>query len=308
MEILLAIAALATIFGVIWNVTHDNPNPDANIQAEDVTVQKNAVYGGENTIQNGYITNNFYGSEYDARLKKSSNDSGIEAVDEWLVGYGDNGGNSKGRPEYTLQQINDGELGDRITFNSIEDSTIGHEFNFVGARKDCQNPTPEDKLWNGNVIQAENGETYRVRLYIHNNSPLGYEAIAKNVSVQYLISDPIWVRKNDISLDNFDSSNGYFGISVYGFIDSSNAVPSSYWDGVKFVSNKPFKLKYVPGTALLENNGIGDPSKYGPYVLSDDVVTEKGVLIGYDKLDGNIPGCYEYSAVVTIAVVPVFDE
>lgn len=231
-------------------------------------------------------------------------------------GWGDSSG---GRQTYTIKQINEGVLGDTITFNSIvdtndslspEDKAAGviipltDERNFVGARENSGN-YGKDNLWNGNVIEAEEGKTYLVRLYVHNNSPHGYDAIAENVSVQFQITDLRHVLQNDISLEGFDSSNGYYGVGVNGFIDASNANPSSYWDGVKFVSDKPFELRYIPGTALLENNGIGATNGSG-YKLNDDIVTDKKVLLGYDSLDGNIPGCYGYAAYVTIEVEPVF--
>lgn len=59
---------------------------------------------------------------------------------------------------------------------------------------------------------------------------------------------------------------------------------------------------------MLENNGIG---ANGGYKLGDEIVTkaasQNGVQIGYDKIDGNIPGCYEYASYVTIRVKAVFD-
>ena len=42
--------------------------------------------------------------------------------------------------------------------------------------------------------------------------------------------------------------------------------------------------------------------------LSDEIVeTETGVLIGYDALDGNLPGGYPYAAYVGIEVKVVYD-
>ena len=47
----------------------------------------------------------------------------------------------------------------------------------------------------------------------------------------------------------------------------------------------------------------------GGITLSDDIVKAKsgGVMIGYDALDGRIPGCYQYDNYVTIIVKAVFD-
>lgn len=300
------VGALGVIVTVYENIISDG---DANFDLEQQGNNNVAVNGDyfENAGGNIYgdvFGNVIYNYGGDNGMVSKSDTNEIQSVDEWLVGWGDSFG---GRAEYTAQEVRDGRLGNKITFNSIKDGVIGHEFNFVAARKNYQNPTPENNEWYANEIQVEEGETYRVRLYVHNNSPLGMRAVAEDVSVKLLTSDPVHVLTNDLSLDGFDSSNGYHGVSVHGFIDSSNAEPSSYWDGVKFVSNRPFKLKYVPGTALLENNGIGSSQK-GAYILNDAIATEKGVPIGYDAINGNIPGCDQYSAYVSIVVMPVFYE
>ena len=95
--------------------------------------------------------------------------------------YGDNTGTQEGRMAYTLAQINAGILGDTITFNSIKDGKIGDERNFVGAKLTSGNAS----VYNANEINVEDGQTYTIRLYVHNNSPKGMEAIAKGVSVNF---------------------------------------------------------------------------------------------------------------------------
>ena len=181
-----------------------------------------------------------------------------------------------GRREYTIEDINNGVLGDIITFNSISNSVIGHEFNFVGARK-----LSEKGVWNANVKDVEDGEVYVIRLYVHNNSPKGYDAIAKDVKTTFYI--PQTASKEQ---------------TIFGYIDSSNAVPNQYRDSVTLKSDKYFYLEYINGSALLENNSIG---KNGGLTLSDDI-TKAGILIGFNALDGLIPGCYEYSCYITIEV------
>ena len=181
-----------------------------------------------------------------------------------------------GRREYTIEDINNGVLGDIITFNSISNSVIGHEFNFVGARK-----LSEKGVWNANVKDVEDGEVYVIRLYVHNNSPKGYDAIAKDVKTTFYI--PQTASKEQ---------------TIFGYIDSSNAVPNQYRDSVTLKSDKYFYLEYINGSALLENNSIG---KNGGLTLSDDI-TKAGILIGINALDGLIPGCYEYSCYITIEV------
>lgn len=209
--------------------------------------------------------------------------------------WSDNGG---GRPDYTIAEINqlqaDGEWGDKIVFNSISDSVIGHEKNFVGARECILRDdgtwewATESTVWNANEINVEDGKTYIIRAYVHNNNPNGYKGVAKDTKVAFNV--PSKTAKE---------------IDVSGQISSSNATPSKYEDDVVFKSDTPFHLEYVYGSALLENNKIG----LGGLTLSDHIVDAKdgGIMIGYDSLNGEVPGCYQYANYVTIKVQVVFD-
>ena len=194
-----------------------------------------------------------------------------------VMAWGDNSSES-GRRSYTEYEINHGALGDKIVFNSISDNKTygGDEKYFLSTR---------EKNGTGNYIsgnkEIKDEETYVLRIYVHNDNPKGYDAIAKDVTVGFSIPDSVGKS-----------------IEVNGYINSSNATPSAYWDSVTFTSDQDFYLSYVPGSALLENNGVG---KNGGVALSDDIIYDD-ITIGYDSLNGEIPGCFEYDSVVTIEV------
>ena len=207
------------------------------------------------------------------------------------------------RKAYTLEEVNGGAMDGRIVFNSISDSDIGHEFDFVGARINTGKNQGAKNIWASTAIKAEENTTYLVRLYVHNNSRWR-EDVAEDVSIRFLIEDTKAVTENDIALKGVNSGYGYYAAAVYGFIYASTAEPSEYRDGVKFVSDRPFHLEYIPGTALYENRGIG--SRPG-YRLSNEIVSS-GVSIGFAAMDGRIPGCYAYSSFTTILVMPVFEK
>ncbi len=197
--------------------------------------------------------------------------------------WGDSDG---GRPSYTTDEVNNGALGERITFNSISDNPAlgGDEKNFVSARQ----VDSDSEVWNANTIAAEDGEKYYIRMYVHNDNPGGVDAVAKDTAVR------------------FDVAKGSgTEVEVQGVITSSNASPAEYYDSVRFTSGTAFHLEYVPGSAFIENNGIAANGGMG---LSDEIVeTETGVLIGYDALDGNLPGGYPYAAYVGIEVKVIYD-
>lgn len=228
-----------------------------------------------------------------------------------VFAWGDSDG---GRQTYSLQEISEGALGDKITFNSIviADSdyewhervngseigkgTIKNELVFVGARENTGINVGADNVWSGSEITVEDGKTYLVRLYVHNNSLYGMDSVAEDTRVWF----------------NVPSASDK-KIRINGYISSSNASPSKYIDYVDFASDIPFHLEYQYGSALLENGGIG---KGGGIQLSDNIVNAKlasegdpngGVLIGYDALDGKVPGCYQYTNYVTIEVKVVYD-
>lgn len=196
-----------------------------------------------------------------------------------------------GRPSFTLEQVNAGVLGDKIVFNSISNSVIGDEKNFVGAREaDAEKtvifgPGKNGKRhsWNGNQIQVKENKDYVVRLYAHNNNPKGAKATAKDVKVAFNMSNKAGKSAR-----------------VGGYISTANATPKWYFDDVEFVSDKPFRLAFVEGSGLLENNK-------GAFKLSDDVVKKNGVKIGLNQ-DGEMPGCFEFAQYVSIKVRPVFEE
>lgn len=196
--------------------------------------------------------------------------------------WGDN--SDGGRPSYTLEQINSGILGDTITFNSISNSKIGDEKNFVAASEVCKIMIADKKQipecnneWYNESIKVTNGGTYTIRLYVHNNNPKGTNAVAKDVKAT--VSLPTTVAKSH---------------TIVGYIDSSNATPTRYWDEVKLVSDNNFYIEYVYGSGSYETSK-------GVFRLPDELITN-GTALGYDTLNGLIPGCYEYSGIVTFEV------
>lgn len=227
------------------------------------------------------------------------------ATPSLVSAWGDSAG---GRKSYTVDEINslsaNGQWGNKIVFNSISDSVIGDEKNFVAAREyNGPNLTNAVNTWKANDITVKDGQEYIIRLYVHNNNPNGTAGVSRNTRVAFDIPEQTSTK-----------------IQVNGFIFSDNATPDTYWDYVNFNSDQPFHLDYVYGSALLENNGVA-ASKYDANglkiveesgaKLGDEIVTkaasQHGVQIGYNALNGEVPGCYTYANYVTIRVKAVFD-
>jgi len=200
------------------------------------------------------------------------------------------GDSSNGRTAYTIDQIENDVLGDNVVFNSIEGASyvdannvehkLGDERNFVRTRV-----SGTHDVWSSNEIVAEDGKEYVLSLYVHNNNPKE-TVVAENTKVSFSIP-----------------GNSATSIDVNGYISADNATPNKYWDNVIFKSNDgaAFHLEYVAGSALWESNGASAGA------LSDDIITSDGVLVGYDALDGKIPGCYQYSGYASVRVKVVYD-
>lgn len=180
-----------------------------------------------------------------------------------------------------MEEINEGKLNNQIIFNTISDSVMGDEKNFVAARENIPTSSVETRIWNGNLINVEIGKEYLIRIYGHNNSPYGYDGVAEDVQIKFQIPN-----------------EAGRSIAVHGLISSSNANPSLYWDGVILTCETPFRVKYVSNSAHLVNNGFGSVS------LPESIVND-WVNVGYREFDGRIPGCYQYAfyAGITVEIV-----
>lgn len=169
-----------------------------------------------------------------------------------------------------------------VTFDSITNNSFyGDERNFATI-KDVSNTS--DGGWK-DTVTAEPGHTYVVRMYVHNNAASNLGLVAKNVRATAAIG-----------------SNTGKSVGISSYITADNASPNKIWDDVNLTSDKDFNLIYVAGSGEYYNNKLEGAA------LSDSLATTTGAQLGYEQLDGNIPGCYEYSGYVYFKVQPQFAD
>lgn len=177
------------------------------------------------------------------------------------------------RTTYTIEKP-----ADHITFNSItNNANYGDERNFV-LIKDAANTSAGG--WSDEV-NVEHGKEYLVRVYVHNNAAANLGLVAENTRVKVNVPSAI---SNQVQID--------------GFISADNATPGQVWDDVVLKSDKQFAANYVAGSARYYNNV--NPSTGFP--LSDNIASQTGALVGYNQMDGKVPGCFEYSGIATFKV------
>jgi uncharacterized repeat protein (TIGR01451 family) len=168
-----------------------------------------------------------------------------------------------------------------VTFNSITDNpAYGDERNFFRIKEASANSsTYTDEM------KVEPGKTYRGYIYYHNNASKvlndaahEYKGVALNTSLR-------------VNLPNSVTPGSKARINAY--ISADNANPKQVWDEAYMTADSAVAIRYVPGSAKLTNRGGANGS-----VLADSFLTT-GALLGYDKLDGKMPGCNEFSGYVT---------
>lgn len=172
-----------------------------------------------------------------------------------------------------------------VTFNSITNGTIGDERNFVGIRENTGTNSGIGNVWYDNMTVAKD-KTYLVRMYVHNDA-VDPTMVAHDVTAE--INLPTTTAKS---------------IEVQGFVRwSGDTAPTEVWDEATFSSNEDFNLAYVSGSLKYENNSVG---KNGGIALPESIFTSAGTKLGYDSLNGDIPGCFQYAGYVTFVVKPQF--
>jgi uncharacterized repeat protein (TIGR01451 family)/LPXTG-motif cell wall-anchored protein len=175
---------------------------------------------------------------------------------------------------------------DHVQFNSITDNpNVGDERNFVGVRESGSANTWYDSL------NVQSGKTYTVRMYVHNNAATSLNLVANNVTAK--VDLPTTTGKS-VDINGFISASNV-GANTKG----NNGAYAEVYDDAKLTSTQDFNLAYVAGSLKYDNNA-------GTFTLPESIFTSNGAKLGYSQMDGNIPGCFQYSGFVTFQVKPQF--
>ena len=178
------------------------------------------------------------------------------------------------RPTFTIAHP-----ADHVTFDSITDNpNYGDERNFVTIKDNINTGAGN---WKDEITVANNGE-YTVRMYVHNNAAANLNLVAQNVTAKFNV--PTEAAKR---------------VQIDGYLSSTNASPTQIYDQAVFNSDSNFSLQYKAGSAQYTNNVFTSGTSL------PDTLVSSGAQLGYDKMDGKIPGCFQYSGYVTFKVKAV---
>lgn len=187
-------------------------------------------------------------------------------------------------------------------FNSFTNIPgYGDERNFVRL-SEAVDANPIDDSYSDDLTTAA-GKAYWVRMYVHNNAnpslncaPEHRDATGKCLQIDP--GSPGIAVNTRVRLD-FDKGRAN-GHDVKGYVSADNAAPQEVWDeGVLRNNDYKFRLEYVPGSAKVLNSA--QPNVLRP--LSDEIAGANGTQIGYQEMNGAMPGCEEFITRVYVKVV-----
>lgn len=175
---------------------------------------------------------------------------------------------------------------DNVVFNSfINTPYYGDERHFLDSRIGSGNDAADN--YKDVLTGIKAGDEITLRTYIHNNGNQSLNGpnfdgptVAKNTRVRILL--PTGTAPS---------------LRATSFISADNAQPQVVSDTGDLKSDTPFNVEYIPGSATLVT-GIGG----GKSFKMSDTVVSTGAQIGYDQLNGSVPGCFDYQAFVYIKV------
>ncbi len=191
-------------------------------------------------------------------------------------------------------------------FNSfVNTPTYGDERNFARISE----ATPGDTNPNDNNFSetstATAGKEYWVRTFVHNNANQTTNCFEADLvadangdlSCKVIRNDAPGIAHNTKVRVDFDKGTAN-GIDIGAYVSADNANPKEVWDTTTLVNdNQAFNIEYVAGSARLYNR----TNQATGYPLADSIVST-GAPVGYDQMNGNLPGCFEYSAYVYVKV------
>ena len=187
------------------------------------------------------------------------------------------------RPLYTIENA-----APHVTFNSITNhQDIRDETNFVRIREAVSGTNFRDD------VQLQAGKTYEVMVFYHNN--------AKQELNDVIGEDghPVGVARNTKARVQMPGRLAAGETAtITGFISADNAKPAEVWDNARATTDSAVALRIVPGSAKIASSNGAVKGQ----TLPNEFFTT-GTPLGFDKLDGVLPGCNKYSGYITFQFV-----
>lgn len=188
-----------------------------------------------------------------------------------------------------------------VAFNSITNNPGWGDERGIMQIKETDEPDSEYR----SGITLEPGKTYTVRAYFHNNATasangLNFDGPGVAHGAYARVSFPGYVDGSEyatfvIGADNaqhFDAAGNDLGREVFG--------------NITLRSERGLQLQYVDGSARLHNFADAESRNEIRFFSLPTDLFGAGALIGFNAMDGIIPGGQGYDGVITFEIhVPV---
>jgi uncharacterized repeat protein (TIGR01451 family) len=179
-----------------------------------------------------------------------------------------------------------------VTFDSITDNNhYGDERNFFRIR-DVAAGTPF--IDEANLVA---GKEYEVKIFYHNNAKTSLNAGGTGIAHDaYARAEMPAVVKA-----------GGAAVKANAYVGASNANPTTVYDYIdlKNSTGTDMSIRHVDGSAHIYSNGPVN----GKVIDENALFGSSGAKLGYDALNGTLPGCDTYSGYILFrfkAVQPSF--
>jgi uncharacterized repeat protein (TIGR01451 family) len=191
-------------------------------------------------------------------------------------------------------------------FNSFVNTpppAYGDERSFFDGKMSNEGNVAHDPVTN----VTEGTQEVVLRTYIHNNANETLNCLPEHIGsdgkcTQIDANAPGIAKsvKVAINLSDAGTNAGTYGQvhRARSSISASNA--ATVTDSLDFTADKEFTMEYVPDSAVIYSGGAVNGKKLGTPGSSE--IVNGGVAIGYDDLNGDLPGCFHYTATVEIHV------
>lgn len=168
----------------------------------------------------------------------------------------------------------------QAVFNSITDNAaVGDERDFVRIVEVHEDGT-KDAYTNDLTIRG--GHDYEVYIYYHNNASASYntveenyKGVARNVKVSAAFPESLKAGEKG---------------QVDAIISADRTLVPKVWDEAYITAEENVTLAYIADSAKIFNGGQANGS-----LLTTDLFSAEGTLLGYNTLNGVVYGCDEYS-------------
>lgn len=176
-----------------------------------------------------------------------------------------------------------------VTFNSITDNKqYGNETNFVQVRNVTDNTQYSDDT------TLTPGKEYEVFAYYHNNASSSLNASGTGIATGAFMRTQM---PSTVKAGEEARITSFVGAANAKHLDKDGKnLGNQVWDEAygKNTTGGDIALSYVAGSAKITSKGAVNGK-----TLPDALWGNNGTLLGYDALDGKLPGCLEFSGYVT---------